>query len=92
VAISPRPRERTPELPLSRRDEMLADLVLALSGSTVEGEIERLHRELSEDAELAAWIDFTYPGASAQLRARIADHQGIFCGYGSEPASASKSG
>jgi hypothetical protein len=70
-------RERTPELPLSRRDEMLADLVIALSGGRVlEGEIERLGVELAEDAELAAWVDFMAPGARAELaaasRARVA--------------------
>lgn len=64
-------RERTPELPLSRRDEMLADIVLALSGGkVVDGEIERIVSELSEDAELAAWIDFIAPGARERLAAK----------------------
>jgi hypothetical protein len=66
-------RERTPELPLSARDEMLADLVLALSGGRlVEGEVERLSTELAEDDALAAWIDFMAPGAREQLAARRA--------------------
>lgn len=61
-------RDRTPELPLSRRDEMLADIVLLLSGGKiVEGEVERIAAELSEDRELAAWIDFMAPNARAQL-------------------------
>jgi hypothetical protein len=63
-------RARTPELPLSRRDEMLADVVLTLSGGRLlDGEIERLQRELAEDAELAARLDFTAPGAQARLHA-----------------------
>ena len=63
-------RERTPELPLNRRDEMLADIVLALSGGrTIEGEIERLMTELCADAELAAWVAFMAPGAREQLAA-----------------------
>ena len=64
-------RERTPELPLSRRDELLADIVLAISGGKlVEGEIERIASELREDKELATWIDFMAPGAREQLAAR----------------------
>jgi hypothetical protein len=64
-------RERTPELPLSRRDEMLADIVLVLSGGKlVEGEAERITSELSEDGELAAWVDFMAPNARALLAAR----------------------
>lgn len=63
-------RERTPELPLSGRDETLADLVLALSGGRpIEGENERLSAELAEDVELSAWIDFMAPGARQKLAA-----------------------
>lgn len=64
-------RERTPELPLNRRDELLADIVLALSGGQVaEGEVERLLSELAEDSELAAWIDFMAPDARTRLAER----------------------
>ncbi|MDF2698204.1 MAG: putative secreted protein, partial [Labilithrix sp.] len=69
-------RERTPELPLTRRDEMLADIVLALSGSkVVDGEVERIRSELSEDGELTAWIDFMAPNALAQLATRSQTRQ-----------------
>lgn len=64
-------RERTPELPLNRRDEMLADIVIALAGDKdAAGEVERIAFELAEDPELAAWIDFMAPGA----RDRLAEH------------------
>lgn len=71
-------RDRTPELPLSRRDEMLADIVLLLSGGKiVEGEVERIAAELSEDRELAAWIDFMAPNARAQLATHNQRLEGI---------------
>jgi hypothetical protein len=64
-------RDRTPELPLSRRDEMLADTVLALSGGRlVEGEVERIISELGEDPVLGRWIDYMAPGARRELATR----------------------
>jgi hypothetical protein len=63
-------RERTLELPVSRRDEMLADIVLATSGGRrLDGEVERLLTELAEDQELSAWIDLMAPGIRNALGA-----------------------
>jgi hypothetical protein len=62
VAIA---RQRAPELPLSMRDELLADLVLATSGTPLpEGERERLEAELREDPVLARWMRAIAPGLS----------------------------
>jgi hypothetical protein len=86
-------RERTPELPLSRRDEMLADIVLALEGGdVVEGELERIAAELADDPQLAKWIDRMTPGARAKVaarsRTRVAHGEEIAADdaeYGEEP-------
>jgi hypothetical protein len=58
-------RQRAPELPLSLRDEMLGDLVLATSGAPLpEGERERLEGELREDPALARWVRAVAPQLS----------------------------
>lgn len=63
-------RARTPELPLSKRDEMLADLVVAASSGASEDELVRIHAELREDAQLAGWIEKVAPGLRSRLGAR----------------------
>jgi hypothetical protein len=62
-------RERTVELPIPLRDEVLADLVLAVGpDGLAKDERERLAAELDADARLRAWIDAVAPG----LRDRFA--------------------
>jgi hypothetical protein len=58
-------RERTPDLPLNVRDEMLADVLVAAVDPVPEGEHERLREELREDGELSAWLDKVAPAALA---------------------------
>jgi hypothetical protein len=62
-----------PELPMSLRDEVLADLVLATApdGSSRE-EQERLDAELRDDASLRTWIDAVAPGMRDELARRVA--------------------
>lgn len=66
-------RERTGELPLPLRDEVLADLVLATAphGASRE-EQERVDAELRADPPLAAWIDAIAPGLRDELARRVA--------------------
>ena len=58
--------ERTPDLPLTWREEILADIVVALETGHPP-ERERLRRELASDAELARWIDVVLPRARTAL-------------------------
>jgi hypothetical protein len=62
-----------PELPMSLRDEVLADLVLATApdGSSRE-EQERLDAELRDDASLRTGIDAVAPGMRDELARRVA--------------------
>ena len=66
-------RERTGELPLPLRDELLADLVLATApeGASRE-EQERVDAELRADRALAAWVDAIAPGLRDELARRVA--------------------
>ncbi len=61
-------RSRTLDLPLTLRDDILADVALAVGGGTSEEEGERIEAELRDDAELRAWIDAVAPGLRARLR------------------------
>lgn len=55
------------DLPISLRDETLADLVRALArpDSIEMAEVHRLRRELEEDAALRAWLAETAPGVAS---------------------------
>jgi len=65
-------RERTAELPISLRDEVLADLVLAVapSGASRE-EQERVDAELRDDEMTRTWIDAVAPGLREDLARRV---------------------
>ena len=69
--------DRHPELALPRRDELLADLLVATLGAGKE-ERERLGAELFEEPSLRTWIDRLAPGLcdralAAPAPVRIAD-------------------
>lgn len=65
-------RERTPELPITLRDEALADLVLATAESGASrDEQERLDGELAEDMTTRSWIDAVAPDLRAELARRV---------------------
>jgi hypothetical protein len=52
---------RTLDLPLTIRDDMLADLVLTTTRGVSEKETERIDAELRDDDSLAAWVDRVAP-------------------------------
>jgi len=63
---------RTPDMPLTIRDEMLADLVLAATTAVPADERDRIDGELHDDPELRAWIDGIAPGLRERSRTRVA--------------------
>jgi hypothetical protein len=63
---------RTPSLTLTLRDDMLADVVLAASTDMTADERERIDAELSDDAELRAWIDAVAPDLRRGARVQVA--------------------
>jgi hypothetical protein len=63
--------ERTAELPIPRREELLADLAVAATSTTGDDERHRLASELA-DASLAHWIDAVAP----RLRERALGKRG----------------
>jgi hypothetical protein len=63
--------QRTAELPVPLRDDLLADLVVAVGPRGLpEGERERLDAELRDDATARAWIDAVAPGLRERLATR----------------------
>ncbi|HEY8074591.1 MAG TPA: hypothetical protein VIF62_10780, partial [Labilithrix sp.] len=68
-------RERTNEMPMPRREELLGDLAIAAKSGASEDERWRLADEMG-DLSVAKWIDAVAPGlrdaALASTRARIA--------------------
>ena len=60
-------RSRTLDLPLSLRDDTLADIALALANELPKDEIARLAADLREDAKLRSWIDSLAPGSTDRL-------------------------
>lgn len=67
-------RERTPELPITLRDETLADLILATAshGASRE-EQERVDTEIREDLTIRTWIDAVAPELRADLARRVGE-------------------
>ncbi len=60
--------QRSADLPLSYRDELLADVLLATSGEHVDArELARLQSDLSADEELRRWLSNIHPNAEAAL-------------------------
>jgi hypothetical protein len=64
-------RARTPDLPLTIRDDMLADVVLAATTTVAREERERIAAELHDDDELRAWIDAVAPGVRERTPVRV---------------------
>lgn len=63
-------RERNAELPIPLRDELLADIMLALTNPGTPGEeVGRIERELHEDDVARQWVDTIAPSARALLQA-----------------------
>jgi hypothetical protein len=61
-------RERTVDLPLTYRDELLCDLLEATEGEGVgQEEWARIDAELREDPKLASWVEHFLPGARGRL-------------------------
>jgi hypothetical protein len=65
-------RARTRDLPLSIRDDMLADVVLAATTTVPREERERIDSELRDDDELRAWMDAVAPGLRSRSAVRVA--------------------
>lgn len=69
--------ERTAEMALTLRDELLCDLLVAWARGGSEDEREHLARSLRERPETAAWIEALAPGLAADVargtRMRIAE-------------------
>jgi hypothetical protein len=60
--------QRTAELPVPLRDDLLADLVLATGPRGLpKDEMERVAAELRDNAEVCAWIDAIAPGLRERL-------------------------
>jgi hypothetical protein len=55
-------RTRTPDLPLFLRDDVLADVVLAVVEGADPEERERIAAELRDDAQVRTWVDAVAPG------------------------------
>jgi hypothetical protein len=68
-------RARTPDLPLTIRDDMLADVVLAATTTVPREERERIAAELHDDDELRAWIDAVAPGLRERTPVRVATEE-----------------
>lgn len=65
-------RERTPELPITLRDEALADLVLAVApNGASRDEQERVDTEIREDLTIRTWIDAVAPELRDDLARRV---------------------
>jgi hypothetical protein len=65
-------RTRTPALPLTIREDLLTDVVLAATGSLPETELRRIAAELQDDAPSRNWIDAVAPRLRRELDARAA--------------------
>jgi hypothetical protein len=63
---------RTPDMPLTVQDDMLADAVLAATTGVSSEERERIEAELRDDAELRRWLDAVAPGLRERTRTRVA--------------------
>jgi hypothetical protein len=63
-------RTRTPDLPLSLRDDLLADLVMAIVDGASPEELERLSGEIANAPDVRVWIDAVAPGLRDQLHGR----------------------
>ncbi|MEA2747482.1 MAG: hypothetical protein QOI41_1625 [Myxococcales bacterium] len=69
-------QQRTAELPLPLRDDLLADLVLATGTRGLpKEEMDRVAAELRDDAEVCAWIDAIAPRLRDRLGGAI--HGGV---------------
>jgi hypothetical protein len=67
-------RERTPELPITLRDETLADLVLATAPhGASRDEQERVDAEMREDLSIRTWIDAVAPQLRDDLARRVGE-------------------
>lgn len=65
-------RERTPELPITLRDETLADLVLATAPEGASrDEQERVDSEIRDDLTIRTWIDAVAPALRDDLGRRV---------------------
>src|SRR5262249_12273791 len=60
--------ERPFELPIPRREELVADLALAATSHVSEDERERLESDLADPA-LRAWVDAVAPGLAQAAHA-----------------------
>ena len=69
-------RQRTAELPVPLRDDLLADLVLATGPRGLpKEEMERVAAELRDNAEVCAWIEAIAPGLRGRLGGGV--HGGV---------------
>ena len=67
-------RERTPELPITLRDETLADLILATAPhGASRDEQERIDTEIREDLTIRTWIEAVAPELRDDLGRRIGE-------------------
>lgn len=80
-AAAARIAERSADLPLTVRDELLADLVRVVAGAdeaaSAGGEVDRLRKELRGDSVSRAWIEKVAPAALSafeQARSKVGDH------------------
>lgn len=77
--------QRTAELPVPLRDDLLAELVLASSERGLpRAEMERLDAELRDDAASRAWVDAIAPGLRERFVGNV--HARVRVGPGSEAA------
>lgn len=63
-------RTRTLDMPLTLRDDVLADIVLAVNDGASDEERDRIEAEVRDDPELRAWLDAITPGLRERVRAR----------------------
>ena len=63
-------RTRTLDMPLSLRDDVLTDVILAATDGVSQDELERIAGELRDDDALRAWIDRMTPGLRDRMHAR----------------------
>jgi hypothetical protein len=84
-------QQRTAELPLPLRDDLLADLVLATGTRGLpKEEMDRVAAELRDDAEVCAWIDAIAPRLRDRLGGAI--HGGVRVSAAAETEDAHDAG
>jgi hypothetical protein len=87
-------RTRSADMPLTLRDDLLIDVVLAVVDGASTEELERIEGELRDDEKVRAWVDAVAPGLRDRMRGRarvrvgegdrVGEEEGVELGEGQE--------